>query len=510
MKLLTTDQAKQLDHVAINKHLIPGESLMGNAGIAIAKQALLMIQNISKPTILIVCGKGNNGGDGFATAIELFKNNYSIHIHSIPLEPNINGDALVYFKECMKYEIPITFGYEIPVIDPPSLIIDGILGIGFKGHLRNELKQWVDYVNQLKSKVLAIDIPSGLNGNSGLPDPIAIDADITLALGAIKLGMFLRNGPKYCGKIILDHIGFPKLAKIKFEGMDWNTISENMVKQVLKKPKLDANKYSSGKVLIISGSKGMTGAAILATYGALRSGAGLTLTTAPSSLNLIYESNIIEGLILSLEDNNKGYLNDAHFDLIMENVKWADSILIGPGLGRNKSTIKLIKNLVSSIDKPMILDADGLFPYIDSLSDLNQKKTPIIITPHFGEFSYLTGNDNHRIITKFSEVIKSSIENFNHTILLKQIPVCTINKNEVVVNTTGNPGMATAGTGDVLAGIIAGLVAQGIDTFNAAMLGAFIHGKASDELLLSKGYRGQIASDILEKIPLVISEYEKL
>ena len=129
MKLLTTDQAKQLDHVAINKHLIPGESLMGNAGIAIAKQALLMIQNISKPTILIVCGKGNNGGDGFATAIELFKNNYSIHIHSIPLEPNINGEALVYFKECMKYEIPITFGYKIGVATIVLYLFEGILGL---------------------------------------------------------------------------------------------------------------------------------------------------------------------------------------------------------------------------------------------------------------------------------------------------------------------------------------------------------------------------------------------
>ncbi len=483
---------------------------MGNAGKAIANQALLMIEDIIQPTVFIICGKGNNGGDGFATAIELFKKNYSIHIHSIPLKANINSDKSIYFKRCMKCKIPITFGFKIPVIDQPSLIIDGILGIGFKGTLSDELKQWVDYINQLKSKVLSIDIPSGLNGNSGLSDPIAINADITLALGGIKLGMLLRNGSKYCGRIILDHIGFPKLEKLKFEGVNWNTISENKVKKIFKKPKLDRNKYSSGKVLIISGSKGMTGAAILATYGALRSGAGITLTTAPSSLNLIYESNIIEGLILSLEDNNEGYLNDTHFDLIMENVEWADSILIGPGLGRNKSTIQLIKKLVSKIDKPVILDADGLFPYVDNLSDLNKKKSPLVITPHFGEFSYLTGIDSYSIITKFPEIIKSCLENFNHTCLLKQVPICTINNNDVVVNTTGNPGMATAGTGDVLAGIIAGLVAQGINTFTAAMLGAFIHGKASDKLLSSKGFRGQIASDILEKIPLVMSEYEKL
>ena len=239
------------------------------------------------------------------------------------------------------------------------------------------------------SKVLAIDIPSGLNGDTGQVSSIAVKADKTITFGYPKLGMILKKGPKYCGQIIEKDIGFPEISDNELSGINWIKFSEEKCKEILRKPELDNHKYISGKVLIIAGSKGMTGAAILSTSAAIRSGAGLTITTAPSSLNHIFETSLIEGITVPLPDKGKGYFHISHYDSIMEKVEWADSVLIGPGLGRNKSTQLLIKKLVKSIAKPLILDADGLSPYFDSLKELSSKQTPLIITPHFGEFSRL-------------------------------------------------------------------------------------------------------------------------
>tara|TARA_A100000164_G_C21460009_1_gene564072 strand:- start:10 stop:594 length:585 start_codon:yes stop_codon:yes gene_type:complete len=194
----------------------------------------------------------------------------------------------------------------------------------------------------------------------------------------------------------------------------------------------------------------------------------------------------------------------------MEKVEWADSVLIGPGLGRNKSTQSLIKKLVESIDKPLILDADGLFPYAGALNELSSKKTPLIITPHFGEFSRLINLEAKDIISDFPRIMENTMKIFDQTLLIKQIPICTLKNNEAVVNISGNPGLAVAGTGDILSGVIASFLAQGLNSLDAATLGAFIQGKSSDELLSLKGYRGQIASDLLTVIPNVISKYELL
>ncbi len=509
MRLLTTDQARQLEYSAIHDCKIPLKTLMERAGIHIAKQAMVMIKGIIKPQILIICGKGNNGGDAFAAAFELNKKKYSVHIYSFFLSDDITDESSRFFNKCKKHKISITFGYNLPKIKNPSLIIDGILGIGFKGNLKENIVPWIDYVNQSQSKVLSIDIPSGLNGDSGKPEPLAIKADATTTFGAVKIGMTFRQGPEFCGKIVLCDIGLPKLNKIKFNGLNWNFYSQKNIKRIIHRPKIDAHKYSSGKVLIISGSQGMVGSAILATYGALRSGAGLTMTTAPSSLNLIYGSKIIEGLIFILEDNNDGFLNESHYEIIMKKVDWADSVLIGPGMGRNDSTIRLIRKLVKTIQKPIVLDADGLFPFAGRINDLNQCKTSLVITPHIGEFSYLINKDKDLVISKFSEIISEKAKTFSHTMLIKQVPSCLISNNNAMINISGNQAMATAGTGDVLSGLIAGLIAQGLSTFDASALGSFFHGKASDELVIEKGFRGQIASDILEKIPSVIKLYEQ-
>ena len=509
MRLLTPSQARELDRVSMGKMGIPGEKLMANAGICISQLAMEMVANIHDPFILIICGKGNNGGDGFAAASILIEKKYKVRIHTINYVNELKDYSLYFYLKCERLGIDTTYGKSLPDLSIPDLIIDALLGTGFKGELRTPLIPWVKWINSTSSKVLSVDIPSGLDGNSGLVNPIAVKAETTVTFGAPKVGMLFRDGKEHLGNVITGEIGFPDLDELKLSGLNWKIFPESFAEKSLKKPKTDSHKYSAGKVLVVAGSKGMTGAAILSTYGALRSGAGLTITTAPASLDEIYERSIIEGMTLALDDEGSGHLSIDHFDEIMDKVAWADAVVLGPGLGRENETKALIKKLVESIHKPLVLDADALFPFSKKMDELNEREFPLIITPHIGELSNLTGIEKNKIISEFPNVMTEIMHNFRYIALVKQVPSCSFYENRAIVNSTGNPGLATGGTGDVLSGIIASFIAQGLDLFNATSLAAFIHGKASDNLIKEKGFRGQIASDLLIQIPRVIAQYEK-
>lgn len=510
MRVLTREQARELDSFSINKLGVSSKNLMTNAGDLVAKTAKNMICNIRNPKILILCGKGNNGGDGFAAAITLLSYGYSIKIFSISSQKGIKGDTLYFYNKCCDLNIPILFGPDLPDIENIDLIIDALLGTGFQGTLKPYLIPLIERINNIKTKALSIDIPSGLDSNSGLAKPVAVQADSTATMGSPKLGMVLRQGKYFSGETISENIGFPEIDNFTFSGMNWEIFDERLVSKMFEKVKPDTHKYERGKVLVIAGSRGMTGAAILATMGALRSGSGLTITTTPKSLNTIFESNIIEGMTMILQDNDSGYLILDNLDEILEKSTWADSVILGPGLGRNKSTQALIKKLVLNIKSPMVLDADGLYPFAKNLTDLNNRKSPLIITPHIGELASLTDIDKEDIKNDFTNIMTDIMNNFHHVALVKQAPVCVFNRKRVTINSSGNPGLATSGTGDVLAGIIGSFLSNGIDTKLAAHLGAFIHGKTSDQLVEKFGYRGQIATDLLPIIPRVIAYYEHL
>ena len=420
------------------------------------------------------------------------------------------GVFLKLYKDCINKKIKIIKGYKNNGIKSPNLIIDGILGTGFKGQIREEYIDLIKWINKSKSIVLSIDVPSGLNIDSGLVESFAVRANYTVTIERPKIGMFLTYGKEYSGSIDIAKVGFPKGIKKVLRGLQWKTFNENLPYKLLKKPKVDINKYSSGKVLIIAGSRGMTGASILATHAALRSGAGMTISVVPSSLNSIFEKCILEGITFPLEDTSSGYLKIKHFEEIMKKVDWADSVLIGPGLGRNDSTLELIEKLIFSIKKPLVLDADGLFPFRDNYIKLNNRKYPLVITPHFGELSIITGIEINKIKSDFLEIMTNFMRTFNHTALVKQIPSCTFNKKIVTINSSGNPGLAKAGSGDILSGMIASFVSQGISMEKSTKLAAFIHGKTSDIISTQKGFRGQNPSDLLKSIPSVIMKYENI
>ena len=509
MRVLTSHQAKFVDSESTSKFSMSSTSLMDEAGKQVAAEAKSIIGNNKKSKVWVFCGKGNNGGDGFAASHYLFIEGFSVCIYYIGNKNQIKGDSLLFFKKCTEDNIPIEYGKKVKATSHPDLIIDAIVGVGLNGTLRRYLVPIFELINRAKCPVLSVDIPSGLDSNTGERSLPCIKADVTASFFAPKLGMQLRNGPEHTGRVVIKDIGLPPLKKFQLPGLNWHLTSKSLVENFFQKTKKTIDKYEAGRVLVIAGSVGMSGAAILSTYGALRSGAGLTLTTSPSSMNAIYEQTIIEGITLSLDDDGRGLLKNEHYDIIMEKVQWADSVLMGPGLGRDPSTQDLILRLVSDINKPLILDADGLYPFKNNLDRLCQRKHPLLITPHFRELSRLIGVSKDKIISNFVEISTKIISPLPIVTLIKQVPSCICYDKQIRLNTKGNQGLATAGTGDVLSGVIASIVAQGLNCFDGATVGAYVHGEASDILIKKKGIRGQIASDLLDTIPSVIKSYEK-
>ena len=365
MKLLTREQARELDRIAIKQMGIPGIELMGKAGSAVAEYAQNMVAGIHNPKIAIICGKGNNAGDGYRAAYELQKVCVNPQVFIIPDKIEIKGDSLFYYSKCVENNVVLNHS-----VDPPKqqfdLIIDAILGTGFKGELRNPILEYTKWISNQNSLILSIDIPSGVNANNGNVADYAIMADTTVTMGMTKVGMTIEPGKSHCGEIIPIEIGFPDIYE-ELPGMKFRMEDEDLANKYLSAPDVNTYKHQQGKLLIIAGSRGMTGAAILASHGAIRSGAGLVTTFAPKSLNNVYEANIIEGLTVSCEDDGQGIFTKYNYVEIEKYFNWSDALLIGPGLGNNVSTTELVNKIVENYTKPIVIDADGLNCFIDYL-----------------------------------------------------------------------------------------------------------------------------------------------
>jgi len=507
MRLLTRDQSRTLDKIAMEDHGIPGIELMGKAGEKVAQTAQQMVAEIPDPAITIICGKGNNGGDGFAAAASLKKDGFTPRILSLVKADSIQGDALHYYQQCLQNGLTVEFPETVPnSLLEGDLVIDALLGTGFRGALRPPLDDWINWINSASLPVLSIDIPSGLDANTGQINPVAIWATKTVTMGYSKLGLHLKHGRNLTGEVIPVDIGFPKTSHIP--GLKWHLFSEVQVKESLSPLSVDTYKHRQGKVLIIAGSQGMTGAAILSTYGALRCGAGLVLTCAPSSLHPIYETTILEGITQPCMDKGKGFFCALSIEDIQTKLEWCDAVAIGPGLGAHPETQTFLEQLLPGLNKPTVIDADGLRVFHNHRLDFSALKFPFIITPHWGEWCTLTGVPVAELQDEFPQAVASFMDKFPGVLVLKDAPTVTCHQNTAVVNSTGNPGLATGGTGDVLTGMIATFLAQGLDPFQAAQVAVYLHGKTADVVAASQSQRGLLASDLLNTLPTLLKPYD--
>ena len=506
--ILSKNQAFELDKKTINNYNIPARTLMGEAGKYIANY----IDNNSRlttiKTIAIVTGKGNNGGDGFAAGYYLSDLGYKITIFSLYEKNELSKDSLFYYKKCINQKTTVVTNNK-----PPSkeniydLIIDSILGIGFVGEINNYLSPWVHWVNQ-NPLILSCDIATGINSDNGMIVRDAVRADYTITMGYPKIGMCLEPGKTYSGVVTSADIGFPNIIN-KLNGIKWESLKADFVSDIIKPLERDTHKYKQGKVLILAGSKGMTGAAYLSTIATLRAGAGLTKTFAPASINDIYEKKITEGMTITCEDRGLGYFSKSNYNQIMDESDWADTILVGPGLGSNQDTVDLLELLYRKIEKPIVIDADGLRPFYNDKSLFNCMPSNCIFTPHIGEFSNLMGITSEKLKEDLIMNINSFSSMSSGVLITKYSPTLISNNSIGYINTTGNPGLSTAGSGDVLSGIISAFLAQGYSPLESSVISVFIHGYAGDRVSKKISERGMIASDLLNEIALILSDYDK-
>ncbi len=508
MKLLTPQQMKAIDESAIKNIGIPGIILMENAAIQTVMKASQMIGDKKEPNITVVAGIGNNGGDAFAITRHLLAMGYAISVFSMTDVENLTGDAGINAR------ILLNIGMDIPVVEgfeslerlkkscrESDLVIDGLLGTGLNRDVDGILSEAIDIINNYAPLILSIDIASGVDGLTGKIRGNCIKADATVTFHLPKIGMFLYPGAEYIGELTVADIGIPYALA---ENMDTPWLMERHdIRGILPARPMEGHKGTFGKPLIIAGSQGMTGAAYLSALSAYRTGSGLVKLLAPENCLETLAVMLPEAVIACLPEQSE----EEVFYLINKLISEADAVLIGPGLSQTKEAMLLIEAVVDNCNKPMVLDADALNLISGNKSLLEKLRCEAIITPHPAEMSRLTGISTAGIQDDRIGITKSFADEFGLTVVLKGAgTVIASNDGRTAINPTGNQGMATAGAGDVLAGVIVSLLGQGLPPYEAAVAGTYIHGLAGDLATAGMGAAGVMASDIANNISKAIEQ----
>ncbi len=511
MKIVTNEQMMQLDELAVSKYGIPGVVLMENAGTNIVFEVMAM--NPSKQRVHLFCGMGNNGGDGFVAARHLSNNGFPVTVYVVGKLSDLKGDSYLNYQVIKKMQLNIEIisdGGGINKMEknirPTDMIVDALIGTGLNREVTGIYGEVIDSINRNPAIVLSVDIPSGVDANNGRVLGRAIEADKTVTFALPKIGNILFPGAKYQGELLIKKISIPDGVLDDLQ-IQTNLITRADVMPMLKTRERDTHKGTYGKANLIAGSFGMTGAAILAARACLRSGAGLLKLYIPESLNTIITTSIPEVVTVPLTEMRKGVIAINQLDRIVEDAKKATVTAVGPGCGDTSELLELIRRLLRDLEIPIILDADGLNALSRDIDLLNRKKSTVIITPHPGEMSRLTGLGIKEINEEPMRVAKEFAKEFDVICILKgSRTVIATPSGELFINASGNPGMATAGSGDVLTGILTSLIAQGIQPIEASMLAVYLHGVSGDLMAEKRGEYSLIASDIVEGLTTTMRE----
>ena len=514
MKVVTGTEMQKIDRKAILDFNIKGIKLMENAGKRVADEIVKDFPDEIKNGVAIFSGKGNNGGDGFVVAMLLADKKINTRVFLACRKEEVSGDAKISLnkllkikkhrkeiKEISSFKDAETLKEEVREF---GLIVDGLLGTGFKGSATGLIGKIIDMINEMKKPVVSIDLPSGVNADTGQVIGSCIRADMTVTLGLPKTGLLLYPGINYAGEVKVVDIGIPEEA-INKEKMGCNLSEVREIKELIPKRYSDVHKGTAGKVLVIAGSVGYTGAACLASLSCLRSGAGLVTLGVPSGLNDILEVKLTEVITVPLPETKSRALSHEAGKVILELSRGYDCMAIGPGIGKEKETFHLVWYLIEHSTVPMVLDADGINAISGNTDILKHKKHELVITPHPGEMARLIHLTIDDVQSNRIEIARNFAQRHKCTVVLKGAHTIISSADGVIaINPTGNAGMATAGSGDVLTGIISAFISAKLNGFNASVAGAYVHGLAGDFAKEEKGEFGLIASDILENIPRTI------
>ena len=523
-KLVSGREMSWIDRLTIDAHGIAGAELMESAGREVVGIIRDRWDGLEGLTVAVICGKGNNGGDGFVVARLLHEAGVPVRVFLAAPAEAVGGDAAHHLRLLRGAGVTAeTFATATaaPALAAVDLIVDAVQGTGLTGAARGDTAAAIEAINAAGPPVVAVDLPSGIEADTGAAHGVCVDAAITVTFGLPKLGQLLFPGRASCGDLHLVDIGFPQEA-IAASPARLFLIDAEGVGRMLPRRAPDVHKNSVGSVAVVAGSVGMTGAAALTADAALLSGAGRVTLGAPRSLNDILETKLTEVMTMGLpEVRQRRCLSLRALGDIHEMVREADCLAIGPGLGMHRETAELVRRCLAGTALPAVVDADGLNALAataDIAHVIGERDGALVFTPHIGEFARLTGLDVQRLRERppaaaaddsppLARHARQFAEHFGVTLVLKGAPTLVAAADgRVFVNPTGNAGMATAGAGDVLTGIIAGLIAQGVRPHRAAVAGVFLHGRAGDLAKDRLGEWGMKAGDIGRSVPEAIVE----
>ncbi len=498
--LVNSQEMKQYDKNTIEYYHIPSAVLMERAALAVFEEIRMRFSNpkLTDP-ILVVCGAGNNGGDGLAIARLLHLDGYQAEFLFPMKKENMTPETKAQYQTAEKYCIP-----EITDIPEKSyaVIIDALFGIGLSRNIEGKIKDVICKINQKKAYKVAVDIASGISADSGQVLGAAFSADLTVTFGFAKTGQLLYPGAAHTGELIVADIGIDKNSIFNQKPFG-HYLDAASAGSMLPARNAYSNKGSYGKVLIIAGSPKMAGAAYFAAKAAYYSGCGLVRILTPKENRDILLTRLPEAIITTYDAVTEDILELVC--VLEECMKWAEAVLIGPGLGISSNAKMLVAKVLQYADKKIVFDADALNILAKNLSLLKESKADKIITPHLGEMSRLSGNSISEIQQTLVKTAVDFAEEYKTVCVLKDArTIVGAPKGEFFVNTTGNHGMATGGSGDVLAGLLTGIFAQSNSSTEAAALSCYLHGMAGDFAAQKKGACSMLASDLLEMLPAAI------
>lgn len=492
INIFTPKEIRKIDSDSINQYGISGIQLMENAASNSANFIKSKLKNGSK--IAIFCGIGNNGGDGFAIARHLL-GNFELDVYWIGSETKMSKETLANYRSNQRLginQIKLESDSDLTQIyDNYDCIIDSLIGIGGSENLNGLVVDILSFIRDYNSLKIAIDVPSGLNSITGKAHKNTLVADFTLTMFAPKIGFYFLDGITHCGEIVNVSIGSPKNL---FDDFSNHKLLEKLdLKRLIEKRKIDSSKFDFGRLSIFAGSKNMAGAGVLVANSAINSGCGLVHLTGFG----VRDSLLPEVMLEDCELNSKGFISDINEDRLNKLFAKSDAIAIGPGLGKDMETMNLVKSLlIKNESNKFVIDADAL-SVLDSNSRLNKN---IVITPHTGEMAQITGLTRDYIENNRVDIAKEWANKLDCIVLLKG-KTSVISDGEICYfNIIGNSGMATAGSGDVLTGIIASFLAQGYSTLNATLIGSLIHSIAGDNLSKKINLHSITASKLIDEI----------
>ncbi len=508
LPLLTVAQMREIDRRAIGGDAAVGYGYMLKAGMGLVDAVRAHAPSPSNHSIAVVCGKGNNGGDGYVAGAMLMDAGYRVMVFGLYYREELSGEAVMAFDEYASRRgtlMHVTDAEELGRLSSFDVVVDAVLGTGIQGPPRGLAASAIEAINSAGRPVVSADTPSGLDNDTGTPGPSCVRAAMTVTMGFPKLGACFYPGRELTGTLVVKDLGYPEDVVEQCHGRVHLPVREDMGR-MLPPRKPAGSKYGHGLVLSLAGSAGMLGAATLVSAGALRSGCGMVHAAVPEGLLEALSMKMTEPVLHAVPQTETGSIAEDALERLLDMSTRMQCAVVGPGLSRHQSTAALVRAFVKQCPCPVVLDADGLNAWRECPERLAEHAAPLLLTPHAGEWNRLFGpmpSEPAGIV----EQLRVRARACSAVVLFKGSPtIVAVPQGDVFVVTAGTSALATAGSGDVLAGVIAALVAQGAALTDAAVLGAWLHGRAGAIAAETRTEYGVVASDVAVTIPSAISE----